>query len=90
MVSSLKRLNNKDERAKMTVSSLKSGPNEDETSLAHNQQLLARSDDINHVAGREELVHELVVTQQREDSLVLAGQQVFLDTYVPRAGYVLF
>ena len=52
----------------MTVSSLKSGPNEDETSLAHNQQLLARSDDINQVAGREELVHELVVTQQREDS----------------------
>ena len=58
--------------------------------LAHNQQLLACSDDINQVAGRKELVHELVVAEQREDSLVLAGQQVFLDTYVPRAGYVLF
>ena len=47
--------------------------------------LLALGDDIQKVTGGEKLVHELVVVDQGEHSLVLVGQQALFDMQVTRS-----
>ena len=48
--------------------------------------LFARGHDIQKVMRGKLFVHELIVTYQREDGLVLVGQKVLLDTQVTRPG----